>query len=127
MRVLVVDDSANAADSLALRLRRDGHQVCTALSASAALEFARAFRPLVILLDIVLPDLDGCELATRLRQEAGADHPLLLVALTGLGQDADRLRSHAGGIDYHLVKPTDPDALLGVIAAFAARLPPAAT
>jgi len=104
LRVLVVDDNVDAADSAAMLLRRSGHDVRVAYSSKIALTTAVAFKPHVILLDLGLPEMDGYEVAQRIRQ-----HPDLkevrLVAVTGYGQDTDRQRSHAAGFDKHLVKP----------------------
>ena len=105
-RVLVVDDSADAARSLALLLAAQGHAVRTAHDGLAALEAARAFQPEVVLLDIGLPRMDGYEVARRLRGQAGFERTLL-VALTGYGQEEDRRRTREAGFDAHLVKPAD--------------------
>jgi PAS domain S-box-containing protein len=114
-RVLVVDDNADAAESLAVLLRLEGHEVRTAHDGPAALEAARGFRPEVVVLDIGLPRMDGYEVARRLRAEAGlAD--ALMVALTGYGQEEDRRRAEAAGFDAHLIKPADPAALQGILA-----------
>jgi CheY-like chemotaxis protein len=109
-RILVVDDNRDTVESLALLLEMMEYDVRTAEDGLAALEVARAFRPDIVLLDIGLPRLDGYETAQRVRQldDGGT---ILLVALTGWGQDEDRRRSAAAGFDHHLVKPVDPDAL----------------
>ncbi len=119
MRVLVVDDSRDAAESLALLLRAAGHEVSTAYAGPAALEAARAFRPEAVLLDIGLPGMDGYEVARRLRRESGLDRALL-VAVTGYGQDEDRRRAHEAGFDHHLVKPADLETLQGILSRAAA-------
>jgi len=106
--VLIVDDNRDAADSLALLLRLEGHQVVSAETGRAALEIARMLKPDLILLDIGLPDLDGYEVARRLRQ-AGCS--ARLAALTGYGQPEDRARACEAGFDDHLVKPIDPSVL----------------
>jgi len=107
-RVLVVDDNADAAESMSLLLSLLGHEVRTAYDGEAALVAAEQFRPDLVLLDIGLPGLDGHQVAERLRAD-----PLLrgitLVALTGWAQDDDRRRSREAGFDYHLVKPTELD------------------
>jgi PAS domain S-box-containing protein len=115
-RVLVVDDNADAAQSLALLLELDGHQVRVALDGPRALEAAQAEEPEVVLLDIGLPQMDGYEVARRLRARRGAG-PAVLVALTGYGQEDDRRRSREAGFDYHLVKPVEPGALRELLAA----------
>jgi two-component system CheB/CheR fusion protein len=113
-RILLVDDNVDATESLAVILRTSGHEVRTAYRAPAALEAARAFRPEVVLLDIGMPGMDGYEMARRLRQERGLEN-VLLVALTGYGQEEDRRRSREAAIDHHLVKPVDPEELRALL------------
>ena len=114
-RILVVDDNRDAADSLARYLARAmGQRVEVAYDGPEALEAAEAFRPDVILLDIGLPGMDGNEVARRLRGRPEFEKTLL-VALTGWGQEADVERSRSAGFDHHLVKPADPDAILGLL------------
>jgi CheY-like chemotaxis protein len=115
-RILVVDDSADTADSLAHLLRRAGHTVSTAYSGPAALESVRAQAPQVVILDIGLPGLDGYEVALRLRGQADPGRPLLLIALTGWGEEGGRERATAAGFDRYLVKPVEAETLLEVIA-----------
>jgi PAS domain S-box-containing protein len=115
-RILVVDDNADAANTLAQFLGMTGHEVRTAYSGPVALEVARAFRPEVVLLDIGMPGMDGYEVARRLRREPGLERVLLL-ALTGYGHDEDRRLSRAARIDHHLVKPVEPEALKALLAA----------
>ena len=106
-----MDDNQDAADSLARYLTRVmGQRVEVAYDGPGALEVARTFRPEVVLLDIGLPGMSGYEVAERLRSgpETGG---ALLIALTGWGQEEDRRRSKAAGIDLHLVKPVDLDAM----------------
>ena len=110
MRILVVDDNEDGAESLALLLELAGHEVRTASSASSALEIAPAFQPEVLLLDIGLPGMDGYELARRLRQSS-LSRDAILIAVTGYGQESDKLRSAQAGFAHHLVKPIDPEAL----------------
>ncbi len=109
-RILVVDDNLDSAASLAMLLRYAGHDVQTAHTGLAALELARTFAPGVVLLDIGLPDIDGLEVARRLRCELGLTEALL-VAVTGYGYDEDRRRSEDAGFDAHLVKPVELTAL----------------
>ncbi|HEU4654063.1 MAG TPA: PAS domain-containing protein, partial [Steroidobacteraceae bacterium] len=104
VRVLIVDDNADAAESLALLLETSGHTVATAHTGTAALAAVEAHRPEIIFLDIGLPELDGYEVAKRVRIHHPPDE-LVLVAMTGYGQQSDRDRSHAAGFDHHLVKP----------------------
>jgi PAS domain S-box-containing protein len=115
-RILLVEDNRDVADSLALLLGVKGHEVRTAYDGLEALDAARAFRPDAVLLDIGLPNLDGLEVARRLRQEPGLAGALL-VALSGYGTEEDHRRSRESGCDAHLVKPVDPEVLLGVLAA----------
>ncbi len=121
-RVLVVDDAADAASSLAELLALWGHAVRTASDGASALEVAREFRPDVVLLDIGMPDMDGFETARRLRAEHGPD-AMVLVAVTGYGQEDDRRRSRDAGFRHHLVKPLALGALSGILAAAPAREP----
>jgi signal transduction histidine kinase/integral membrane sensor domain MASE1/CheY-like chemotaxis protein len=106
-RILVVEDNADVAETLALLLREWGHQTLVAHDGHAALEAADRHRPDVVLLDIGLPGMDGYEVARRLRQEYGLSSALL-IAVTGYGQEEDRRRSREASIDHHLVKPVDP-------------------
>ncbi|VTR95120.1 histidine kinase : Putative sensor histidine kinase OS=Variovorax paradoxus B4 GN=VAPA_1c17480 PE=4 SV=1: HisKA: HATPase_c: Response_reg [Gemmata massiliana] len=115
-RVLIVDDNPDAGDSLAELLRLSGHAVEVARSGMLGLEAARKLRPDTALLDIGLPGMSGYELAGRLRAEPfGAG--VLLVALTGYGQEDDRKRSAEAGFDHHLTKPADLSALMKLLSA----------
>jgi nitrogen-specific signal transduction histidine kinase/CheY-like chemotaxis protein len=105
-RILIVDDNVDAADSLALVLELDGHVTRTGYSAQDALEQAVAFEPEVILLDIGLPEMDGYEVARRVRALRKLN-AVKLVALTGYGQVEDLRRAQEAGFDDHLVKPVD--------------------
>ena len=116
LRVLVVDDNVDAAESLALILRGDGYDVTTAHDGAAALDKAEAGAFDFIILDIALPDdLDGYEVARRIR--GGRRLPdVTLIALTGFGQEEDRRRAVDAGFDHHLVKPVDPEVVRGLLA-----------
>jgi signal transduction histidine kinase/ActR/RegA family two-component response regulator len=114
-RVMVVDDNVDAADSLALLLGLEGHETQCAYSAAAALERASSFAPEVILLDIGLPDMDGYEVARRIRALPGGA-AMTLVALTGYGQAEDRERALSSGFQAHLVKPVDLEVLGRILA-----------
>ena len=113
-KVLVVDDNRDAADTLALLLSLSGLEAQAAYTPTAALGLADAFRPEVAVLDIGLPEMDGYELARRLRQ---SDPPFRgkLIALTGYGQQKDVEKALAAGFDAHLTKPVDPESLLELI------------
>jgi signal transduction histidine kinase len=113
-RILVVDDNPDSADSLAMLLKLSGHEVHTAHDGLEAVEAAAKFQPDVILLDIGLPRLDGYEAARRIREQQ-RDKGLILVALTGWGQDEDRRRSEEAGFDAHMVKPVDLAALSNLL------------
>jgi signal transduction histidine kinase/ActR/RegA family two-component response regulator len=114
-RILVADDNRDAAESLAMLLEMAGHEVRVAHHGQAALSLAQSFRPDTALLDIGMPDISGYEVAQSLRREPwGAK--LLLVALTGWGQDGDKRRAVEAGFDHHLIKPVDPDLLAEMIA-----------
>jgi PAS domain S-box-containing protein len=109
-RILVVDDNRSNAQSLELLLRALGQEVYMAFEGPEAVELAVKHRPEVILLDIGLPVMDGYEVARRCRENEGTDG-LTLVAMTGYGQESDRLRSQEAGFDAHLVKPVKLDDL----------------
>jgi PAS domain S-box-containing protein len=114
-RILIVDDSQDGAESLAMLLQLGGHETHLAHDGIEALEAVKTLSPDVVLLDIGLPGLNGYEVCRRLRREPwGRD--LMLVALTGWGQQEDRHRSSHAGFDAHLVKPVDHDALLKLLA-----------
>jgi signal transduction histidine kinase len=113
-RVLVVDDNQDAADSLAMLLRLDGHHVEAAYDGPSALRQAEENPPGVVFLDLGMPHMDGYELARCLRAQP-ALQGTLLVAVTGWGQPEDRQRTKEAGFDHHLVKPVERDALRGVL------------
>jgi CheY-like chemotaxis protein len=114
-RVLVVDDNEAAASMLALLLDRLGAQkVEVATDGAAAVTKARELRPDLVLLDIGLPGMDGYQVARELRRSRELDRSVL-VALTGYGQEEDRLRSREAGFDEHLVKPASIDDLQRVL------------
>jgi CheY-like chemotaxis protein len=115
-KILVADDNQDAANTLAMLLRLAGHEVRTAHGGEAALTIARTFEPDIALLDIGMPDLNGYEVAKRLRRtDRGKD--LKLIALTGWGQDEDKRRAREAGFDHHLTKPVDPQRLDALLAA----------
>jgi signal transduction histidine kinase/integral membrane sensor domain MASE1/CheY-like chemotaxis protein len=112
-RVLVVDDNRDSADTMGAILAFAGHEVEVRYTGEQAIETARAFRPDVAVLDLGLPGLSGYEVARLLR---GAHERMLIVAMTGYGQEEDRRRSAESGFDVHLTKPVDPADLLDRIA-----------
>lgn len=109
-RVLIVDDNVDAAETLSILLGLEGYEVHCVYDGFQALKYVNEFRPDVVLLDIGLPGMDGYEVARRLREEFLLQ-PLLLVAVTGWGGEEDLRKSQQAGIDHHLVKPVDPEAL----------------
>jgi PAS domain S-box-containing protein len=119
LRVLVVDDNLDSAQSLARLLEVYGHDVRMAHTGPTALAAASDFGPQVMLLDIGLPELDGYEVAKRIRQQSTYKN-MVLVAMTGYGQDADRQQSKEAGFDHHLVKPADFGKVLQILAAVSA-------
>jgi PAS domain S-box-containing protein len=113
-RVLVVDDNSDAALTLSLLLESLGHETCVAHDGAEALRLAPEFAPDVVFLDLGMPGLNGFEVARRMRR-LQRDRPLIIVAVTGWGQEADRKRSEEAGFDVHLVKPVDPETLVKVL------------
>jgi len=113
-RILVVDDNRDAAASLSLLLELDGHAIVTVHDGLAAYAAAEAHRPEVALIDLGLPQMDGYELCRRIREQSWGPG-MVLVALTGWGQDEDRSRTRAAGFDAHLVKPVDYAGLLELL------------
>jgi PAS domain S-box-containing protein len=105
-RVLIVDDNSDAAATLAMLLQMEGHIVSTAADGQGAMDAFATFEPQVVLLDIGLPDLDGYEVARRMRA-TGTGKSVLLLAVTGWGQAEDKLRAVDAGFDAHLTKPVD--------------------
>ena len=122
LRILVVDDSVDTAESLAMLLQACGHDVRIAHDGPTALNVALDYRPDVVLSDIGLPGLDGYELAKRLRQQP-ALKSVVLVAMTGYGHESDRQSSQEAGFDHHLSKPAD----FGMLQQILATIPESAT
>ena len=116
LRVLVVDDNVDTADSLAMLIETFGHRSSAAYDGLVAVKEAFARRPNVVLLDIALPGLNGYEIARRIRREPELEQ-VVLVAVTGYGQDEDRDCAFGAGFDYHLTKPIDLDLLQAILAA----------
>ncbi|HVC93687.1 MAG TPA: response regulator, partial [Pirellulales bacterium] len=115
LKVLVVDDNKDAASSLAMMLKIMGNEVRTAHDGLEGVETAAAFRPDMILMDIGMPKLNGYDACRRIREQPWAKN-VVLVALTGWGQEEDRRRSSEAGFNVHLVKPVDLDALRKLLA-----------
>jgi len=111
-RVLIVDDNQDAADSLAVVLRFEGHEATVAYSGQAAIEAVSSTQPELVLLDIGLPNMDGYEVARRIRASGSSAR---IIALTGYGQAEDRQRSSGAGFAAHLVKPVDITMLRSVL------------
>ena len=114
--ILIADDNQDALESLALMLRMEGHEVHCASDGEEALLLAGQRRPEIVVLDVGMPKLDGCEVARRIRAESWG-RGAVLVALTGWGQEIDRRRSREAGFDMHLVKPVDPATLCDMLVA----------
>lgn len=119
-RILIVDDNEDAAQSLALMLRLEGHEVCTAGDGEETLRLLDEFVPEAAVLDIGLPKMSGYELAGSLRNDART-HGIVLIALTGYGREPDRRRAFEAGFDEHLVKPVEFDKLLERLSDLLAR------
>jgi CheY-like chemotaxis protein len=121
LRVLVVDDNADTARSLAILVGLWGHEAHAVLDGRAALEQAREFRPDVVLCDLAMPEVDGCRVAEGLRRHA-AHAGTLLVAVTAYGDDDHRRRSAYAGFHAHLLKPVEAEGLRRLLDAQAANL-----
>ena len=105
-RILIVDDDVDAVEALGELLRDCGHEVATARDGPQALDRARLHRPDVVLLDISMPEMDGYEVAKRIRGDLGL-YDALLVALSGYGEDRHRRLAREAGFDHHVLKPVD--------------------
>jgi CheY-like chemotaxis protein len=116
LRILVADDNVDAADTLSILLRMEGHEVRVAYDGEQALRIGEAFRPALAFLDIGMPRMDGYQTALALRALPGM-HDIRLVALTGWGAEEDRARTHAAGFDHHLLKPAFPEQIQAILAA----------
>jgi len=107
-RILIVDDNSDSAEMLETVMTMDGHDVRIAYNGETAVEIALEFQPEIVFLDLGLPDIDGYQVAARIRNRLPG---MLLVALSGRGQESDRRRTREAGFDHHLVKPLDFDML----------------
>jgi CheY-like chemotaxis protein/two-component sensor histidine kinase len=115
LRILVADDNRDAADTLGVMLRTMGHDVRVGYDGEEAVGLAAEFQPQIVFLDIGMPRLNGIDACRRIRSECPADG-MVLVALTGWGQDADRVRTRDAGFDHHVVKPVDHAWLVRLLA-----------
>jgi signal transduction histidine kinase len=115
LRILVVDDNEDSAESMSMLLQCDGHETDTAYSGETALRLALSLRPDVVLLDIGMPGMLGYEVARRLRSLDEAMHAML-IAVTGYGRESDVVKAIDAGFDHHLVKPVDFDKLRSLLA-----------
>jgi CheY-like chemotaxis protein len=118
LRILVADDNSDSVETMALLLEFMGHEVRTAGDGQQAVEAAEAFRPAVVLLDIGMPRMNGYEAARAIRREPWGQG-MLLIALTGWGQEEDRQRAFDAGFDRHFVKQIAPEAIADVLAGMA--------
>jgi CheY-like chemotaxis protein len=116
LRVLVVDDSVDSAESMAIILEMSGYEVRKAHNGPEALHMASDYRPDVVLMDIGMPGMSGHEVAQKMR-ETSATRDIILIAMTGYGRQVDREQSRAAGFDHHLVKPLDFEKLNEVLTA----------
>jgi PAS domain S-box-containing protein len=120
LKILIADDNNDAAESLAMLLRLNGHDVRVAHDGREAITVAQVFRPQVALLDLGMPHLDGYEAARVIRREAWGSN-IILVALTGWGQERDKRQAAAAGFDHHFVKPVDASWLAAWLVESASR------
>jgi len=114
VRILVVDDNRDAADSLGELLRMAGHSVEVTYDGVSGIAAAEHFHPQVVLLDIGMPGMDGYAVAARFRQRPGGNDTVL-IAITGWGQPADKRRALSAGFDHHLTKPVNPTTVLDLV------------
>jgi CheY-like chemotaxis protein len=125
LRVLVVEDHEDTAQSTSMLLALYGYEVHLAPDGPSALQAARSTHPDVVLLDLGLPKMDGWQVAKQLREQVNCKRPFL-IAVTGYGRQIDHERSHEAGIDLHLVKPVDPEMLQDLLRRFQTVITPAA-
>jgi CheY-like chemotaxis protein len=121
-RILVVDDNRDSADSLAMLLRTSGAIAHTAYDGASALEAISYQQPDVVVLDLGMPGMDGYSVAEQIRRRPDNER-VTLIALSGWGQEQDRLRSLAAGFDHHLTKPVDLNALQGLFSSLSRNEP----
>ena len=119
LRVLVVDDNRDGADSMAMLLSLLGHDAHVAYDGETGLASALSLQPQVVMPDIGLPKLDGYEVCRQIRQQP-ASEAVCMIAVTGWGDEAAKQRIHEAGFDHHFVKPVDPDLLITTLSALQA-------
>ena len=113
-RILVVDDSKDGADSLSVVLQMMGAEARAVYDGASALAVMKTFAPTTVLLDIGMPEMDGHEVARRIRADPELAE-VRLIALTGWGAESDRRRTQDSGFDEHWVKPVEPDKLMALV------------
>ena len=113
-RIVVADDNRDAGDTLAMLLRLDGHEVHVATDGLEAVEMFARVQPEVVILDIGMPGLSGHEVARRIR-DSRSEQPVILIAVTGWGQKADKDRAAESGFDHHFTKPVEPTVLSALL------------
>jgi CheY-like chemotaxis protein len=121
LRVLVVDDNQDTCEAMLALIQAWGHVAKVAKDGASAVRLAAEFHPIVVLMDLSLPDRHGYEVAKQIRREAGAER-VFFVAITGWNQIADQLQSTAAGISHHLVKPVNHGILKEILAAYRVAL-----
>jgi CheY-like chemotaxis protein len=117
---LIADDNQDSADTMRMLLELSGHEVHVARTGAEALELAKQVRPDIGIFDIGMPDMSGYQVAERIRHEAWGEK-IILIAVTGWGQDSDKRKAFAAGFDHHLTKPVDPEGLEQLFEAPAGR------
>jgi len=117
--ILLVEDNEDVREVMPETLTMDGYQVEVAVDGATALQAATTLNPQLVVIDIGLPDMDGYEVARRMRKALGTS--VVLVALTGYNTPEDRQEAYRAGFDAHLVKPADPDALERILSAAGVR------
>ena len=121
--ILVVDDNPDKLSLLEAALCLAGYRVTTATDGDEALAAIESYQPDLIITDVMMPRMNGYELARRLRSEQGLEH-CTIVALTGYSQDGDRQQAQAAGFDHYLVKPVSIEALEDLLASLPSSPPP---
>jgi len=117
-RVLIIEDHSDGAEMMQVLLTHAGHEVDVCNSSAAALEFARRVKPGVAIIDIGMPELDGYQIAQRIRAEAWGSG-ITLVAVSGWGGPEDKGRAIAAGFDFQMTKPVDPQMLKDIVSRYA--------